>query len=96
MTTNKCLTNVSCDYFNSSYNFMVQTLKISIGSIILGFDGILYFIISLLAFSRLKGPNHLGSVSGSQPNWSIDFPYATPPPTSSFKLLIYRSADCIF
>ena len=52
---------------------MVQTLKISIGSIILGFDGILYFIISLLAFSGLKGPNHLGSVSGSQPNWSIDF-----------------------
>lgn len=72
MTISKCLTNVSCDYI-----FMVQTLKILVGSLILGFDGILYFIISLLAFSRLKGPNHLGSVSGSQPNWSIDS--ASPP-----------------
>ena len=92
MTISKGLTNVSCDYFNSSYIFMVQTLKILVGSLILGFDGILYFIISLLAFSRLKGPNHLGSVSGSQPNWSIDSAY----PHSSFKLLIYRSSDCIF
>lgn len=83
MTTNKCLTNVSCDYFSSSYVFIVQTLKISISSLILGFDGILNFIISLLAFFRLKVPNHLGSVSGSQPNSSIDFP-SPPPPVLNF------------
>ena len=65
---------------------MVQTLTISIGSIILGFDGILYFIISLLAFSRLKGPNHLGSLAGSQPHQSTDSLIATP---ASFKPSIY-------
>lgn len=48
--------NISCNYyFNSSYIFIVQTLEMSIGSVILGFSGIcvLYHIpFRLLLDSR--------------------------------------------
>lgn len=77
-------------YFSSPYILMVQTLKISLSSIILQFDGILFFIVFLLAFSRLRGPNHLGFIAGSKPNQSVDSFF---PP--SFKCLIYRSSHCM-